>query len=102
VVSFVKQNQTLNGFSGGATSLTDGTVENFGDDEDASSSLDNHSYSSNTKLQHLHSDDAYSICNKALQNHNYELVIGVQHEEHAEMIKSRERNIYYIVHPIDE
>jgi hypothetical protein len=29
VVSFVKQNQTLNVFKGGTTSLTDGTVENF-------------------------------------------------------------------------
>jgi hypothetical protein len=29
VVSFVKQNQTLNVFKGGSTSLTDGSVENF-------------------------------------------------------------------------
>ena len=29
VVSFVKQNMTLNVFKGGSTSLTDGTVENF-------------------------------------------------------------------------
>ena len=74
--------------------------ESNGYDEDASSSFQNFSYSSTTIIKPIHSDNAYSIFNKPLQNHTGKLVIAVQHEEHAEFLKSRERNIYSIMHSI--
>jgi hypothetical protein len=79
--------------------MTESTgFESNGYDEDATSAFQKISYSSNTKIKPIHSDNAYSIFNKPLQNHNGKLVIGINHIEHAEIFKSRERNIYSIMH----
>ena len=51
-----------------------------------------------TKIKPIHSDNAYSIFNKPLTNHDGELVIGINHQEHSEPFKSR-KNIYSITHP---
>jgi hypothetical protein len=69
--------------------------EQNGYDEDASSSFDNFTPQ---KIIPLHSDNANKIINLALKNHNGKLVLGVKHEEHAEIIKRREHNIYSIIH----
>jgi hypothetical protein len=74
--------------------------ESNGYDEDASSSFQNFSYTSTTKIKPIHSDNACSIFNKALKNHNGKLVIEINHEEHAETFKSRQ-NIYSITHPTE-
>ena len=67
-----------------------------GYDRDATSAF----YSSTTKIRPIHSDNAYSIFNKALKNHYGKLVIGINHEEHAEIYKSR-KPIYSITHPTE-
>jgi len=74
--------------------------ESNGYDEDAISSFQNFSYSSTTKITPIHSDNAYSIFDKPLKNHNGKLVIGINHDEHAETFKSR-KNIYSITHPTE-
>jgi len=71
--------------------------ESDGYDSDATSSFQNFSYKSTTKIKPIHSDNAYSIFNKALKNHNGKLVIGINHEEHAEIYKNR-KIIYSITH----
>ena len=75
--------------------------ESNGYDEDVTSSFQNFSYTSTTKITPIHSDDAYSIFNKALKNHNGKLVIGINHDEHTEIYKSR-KNIYSITHPTEK
>ena len=72
--------------------------ESNGYDRDATSAFQNFSYTSTTKIKPVHSDNAYSIFNKALTNNNGKLVIGINHDEHAEIYKSR-KNIYSITHP---
>jgi len=74
--------------------------ESNGYDADATSSFQNFSYTSTTKIKPIHSDNAYSIFNKALKNHNGKLVIGINHDEHAEIHTSR-KNIYSITHPTE-
>jgi len=74
--------------------------ESNGYDRDATSTFQSFSYTSATKKKPIHSDNAYSIFNKALKNHNGKLVIGINHEEHAEPFKSR-KNIYSITHPTE-
>jgi len=74
--------------------------ESNGYDEDAISSFQSFSYTSTTKITPIHSDNAYSIFNKALKNHNGKLVIGINHDEHAATFESR-KNIYSITHPTE-
>jgi hypothetical protein len=70
--------------------------ESDGYDEDAISAFQSFR-TSTTKIKPIHSDNAYSIFNKALKSHNGKLVIGINHEEHVEPFKSR-KNIYSITH----
>ena len=72
----------VNGYDADATS----TFQSFG--------------TSKTKIQPIHSDNAYSIFNKPLTNHNGKLVIGINHQEHSEPFKSR-KPIYSITHPTE-
>jgi len=73
--------------------------ESNGYDRDATSTFQSFRTSSN-KIKPVHSDNAYSIFNKALTDHDGKLVIGINHQEHSEPFKSR-KNIYSITHPTE-
>ena len=70
-----------------------------GYDRDATSTFQSFG-TSKTNIKPIHSDNAYSIFNKALTNHDGKLVIGINYEEHSETFKSR-KPIYSITHPTE-
>jgi hypothetical protein len=70
-----------------------------GYDRDATSTFQSFR-TSTTNIKPIHSDNADSIFNKVLSNHNGKLVIGINHQEHSEPVKSR-KPIYSITHPTE-